>query len=172
MRQRNGKDFSALPFLCYSKGMTMAIQEFTIESATRIVAKALKDKRIDPAKLVKAFPARPTTPGEFLDIINWTVMMEQPATEGMYRKDGHIYKVIHAVHGSGHLYAKVLDVADRKFYVAKRGTLHTLRQVDRMSTAEAAEFGHLYGFCVRCAATLTDENSIARGMGPTCAGKI
>jgi Family of unknown function (DUF6011) len=99
-----------------------------------------------------------------------------PATEGMYRKDGEVYKVIIAVHGSGRLYAKRLVMATDGTgpvgYETARGMVHKLTQADRMTQLEAAAFGHLYGICVRCAATLTDENSIARGMGPVCATKI
>ncbi len=41
-----------------------------------------------------------------------------------------------------------------------------------MTLEQAQEFGKLYGVCCRCAADLTDEDSIARGMGPVCAGKM
>lgn len=41
----------------------------------------------------------------------------------------------------------------------------------KMSIDEAKQFGKIYGFCVRCGRTLTDETSIAEGIGPVCAGK-
>lgn len=95
-------------------------------------------------------------------------------TEGMYRlANGDIYKVQKAVHGSGRLYAKKLVRGDDEwFFDIARGALSKLTVADRMTVEEAAEFGKLYGICVRCAATLTDEASIARGMGKVCAGKI
>ena len=40
-----------------------------------------------------------------------------------------------------------------------------------MTLEEAKEFGKLYGICCRCAAILTDENSIREGIGPICAQK-
>lgn len=152
-------------------GMTIA-EDFSTESATKMLAKLARDKGVPAAKLVAKFPARPGTPGEFLDMTNWIVAQSLPATEGMYRTaDGQIYKVVHAVHGSGHLYAKRLDVDTRTFEI-ERGAVSKLSMADRMTAEDAAEFGHLYGFCVRCAATLTDEASIERGMGPVCASKI
>lgn len=146
-------------------------ETFDQTSALRTLAVGLRTLDIPRETLLAKFPERPTTPGEFLAMSSWIAAHGQPATEGMYRKDGQIYKVVRAVHGSGHLYAKQLDVATRTFEVAK-GMVATLRQSDRMSTADAAEFGHLYGFCVRCGAPLTDEVSIARGMGPVCSTKI
>lgn len=94
-----------------------------------------------------------------------------PATEGMYRKNGEVYKVVTAVHGSGRLYAKRLD-RDVMMYVMAPGALSRLSQADRMTVEEAAAFGKVTGVCVRCAAVLTDEASIERGMGPVCATKI
>jgi hypothetical protein len=38
--------------------------------------------------------------------------------------------------------------------------------------AEAKTLGSLYGFCVRCGATLTDDASIKAGIGPICAKRF
>lgn len=43
---------------------------------------------------------------------------------------------------------------------------------ERLTKDRAAELGRLYGRCVACGATLTDEESIERGMGPICASKF
>ncbi|QXO13701.1 hypothetical protein SEA_DUMPTRUCK_46 [Gordonia phage DumpTruck] len=43
--------------------------------------------------------------------------------------------------------------------------------VEKLGIEDAAQFGDLYGICMRCGAFLTNEESIARGMGPVCAGK-
>ena len=95
----------------------------------------------------------------------------EPVTDGMYRTaDGTIYKVQVAVHGSGNLYAKVLDVASASF-IYQPGAIKKLTAADKMTLAEAQEFGHLYGFCCVCGKTLTDERSIAAGIGPVCSGK-
>lgn len=98
--------------------------------------------------------------------------------DGMYQtSDGTVYKVQIAKNGSGRLYAKQLtehkteDGSSWSFEYAA-GAIHRLTSADRMSLEQAQEFGKLYGVCCRCAADLTDEESIARGMGPICAGKM
>lgn len=104
-------------------------------------------------------------------------------TEGMYRlPNGDIYKVQQAVHGSGQLYAKKLVQLDepttvrgkevRFGFEMARGAIKALRPEYRMTREDAKEFGDLYGCCIRCGAVLTDEASIERGMGATCAEKF
>ena len=117
--------------------------------------------------------------------------------DGMYRMDGTIFKVQHAVHGSGHQYAKKL-VGHRyceghestdgnitycngdcrpavetewKFEMAP-GMIRRLRPEHKMSLADAKKFGALYGTCCVCGRTLTDEVSIEAGIGPVCAQKF
>jgi hypothetical protein len=97
--------------------------------------------------------------------------LSAPAMEGMYIKSGEIYKIQKAVHGSGHLYAKRLDKATQRFEYAT-GMVRQLTQAHKMTLAEAKEYGALYGVCCVCARTLTNEESIAAGIGPTCAGRI
>ena len=41
----------------------------------------------------------------------------------------------------------------------------------RLTTDQAAEFGHTHGHCLICTRELTDEESVARGIGPVCAEK-
>lgn len=100
-------------------------------------------------------------------------------TEGMYRLDGVVYKVQRAVHGSGKLYAKVLlthDADGEKLkkgqFVFAPGAIRNLTAADLMTVEMAKAFGDLYGMCCRCGATLTDEESIERGIGPVCAGRF
>lgn len=83
-----------------------------------------------------------------------------------------IAKVVRAVHGSGRQYAKQLDPETGVFeYVG--GLLAEVRQSGVPLTLERAkELGHLYGRCIRCGRTLTDEASIAAGIGKVCAGKF
>lgn len=102
-------------------------------------------------------------------------------TEGMYQKDGVIYKVQRAVNGSGNLYAKKLvrdtgnvfgtvDQGRWKFEY-DRGAIRRLTIEDKMTLEQAKKFGALYGTCCVCGRTLTDETSIAEGIGPICAGR-
>jgi uncharacterized protein DUF6011 len=46
------------------------------------------------------------------------------------------------------------------------------RKGEPMTTEHAEEFGKLYGVCAVCGQTLTNETSIARGIGPVCYAKI
>lgn len=104
--------------------------------------------------------------------------------DGMYRNPttGEIFKVQVAVHGSGKLYAKKLVKLDtpeikrgKEFaydFEFASGAIRTLRPEWKMGITEAAEFGRLYGCCIRCGAMLTLEESIERGMGAWCAGKF
>jgi len=92
-------------------------------------------------------------------------------THGMYRKDGTIFKVQIAVHGSGRLYAKrlVLNSDGGVHFEYAAGAVRMLTIQDRMSIEDAKAFGVLYGTCCVCGRTLTDEVSIANGIGPVCA---
>ena len=97
--------------------------------------------------------------------------------DGMYRnpETGEIAKVQVAHHGSGNLYAKRLVVDPNPYagasFVYESGLINRLRPEWKMTLDEAKEFGKLYGICCQCAAILTDEKSIAAGIGPICAGK-
>lgn len=97
--------------------------------------------------------------------------------DGMYAKvvDGtrRVFKVVHAVHGSGRQYAKEL-VQDGETWGWERapGMVNRLTPADRMSLEEAQAFGRIYGVCCACGAILTDETSIAAGIGPVCASKF
>lgn len=103
----------------------------------------------------------------------------RPAAEiedGMYLLDGMIYKVQHAVHGSGRQYAKRLvppeQRGQRAEFVYAPGAAARLAPEHRMTVEQAREFGALYGTCVRCGRVLTREDSIERMMGEVCASKL
>lgn len=97
---------------------------------------------------------------------------DDSSLEGFHEVDGVVYKVQRAVHGSGHLYAKQLDPNSGSFDYVGRAPLAKLSERTVLTLERAKELGHLYGVCVRCGRTLTDENSIAAGIGPICAGKF
>ena len=86
-------------------------------------------------------------------------------------KDPDVYKVV--LSNSGYPYAKKLDQETGDWeYV--RGGMAILRKdyTEPLSLEKAKELGQLYGICQRCGATLTNEESIANGIGPICAGKF
>lgn len=90
--------------------------------------------------------------------------------DGIYFRDGVVYKVVKAVHGTGRSYAKALDPESGRFEYAA-GAIRTLTASHLMTREQASEFGHLYGICCRCGATLTDETSIELGIGPVCGNR-
>lgn len=92
-----------------------------------------------------------------------------PAEEGVYKLGNRIFKVQRAIHGSGHLYAKELTIDG---FIYAGGMIRHLDSSHRMTLEQAKEYGSLYGVCCRCAAPLTDEKSIAAGIGPVCATKF
>lgn len=104
--------------------------------------------------------------------------------EGMYRNpdNGEIYKVQIAHHGSGKLYAKLLEQRDEPTTKRGKTVTHEFRYIPgllaeiqlswKMTLQEAQEWGHLYGSCCRCGTILTDEKSIEMGIGPVCADKF
>jgi hypothetical protein len=95
--------------------------------------------------------------------------------DGMYLMDGQVYKVQHAVHGSGKQYAKRLvpnDPGERAIFEYAPGIIRKIRPEHQMTMDQAKEWGALYGTCVRCGRTLTAEDSIERMMGPICATKF
>jgi hypothetical protein len=96
----------------------------------------------------------------------------EPPPEGMHKVEGVIYKVQRAVHGSGNLYAKrlIVDITDHtaSFEYAP-GAIKQLSEATKMTLDEAKKFGVLYGTCCVCGRTLTNEDSIAAGIGPVCA---
>jgi hypothetical protein len=111
--------------------------------------------------------------------------------DGVYQRtrDQAIFKVKVAVHGSGQLYASRLILTDcpepatckrghddgrqhrHGRFEYEAGAIHTLQAVERLTEHDARVYGRLYGVCVFCGTTLTDERSIALGMGPWCRAK-
>lgn len=81
-----------------------------------------------------------------------------------------VYKVVTSP-TSGRQYAKVLEGTS---WVYAPGGVRALRlRGGQPLTLEVAQnLGQLYGVCVRCGRTLTDEGSIAAGIGPICATKF
>ncbi len=95
--------------------------------------------------------------------------------EGYYHKDENVYKV--RLSKTGNKYATVLTsvttdsgaVKGKWEYVA--GAIRELTAANAITVEQAAEYGHLHGFCAICGQTLTDPASVERGIGPVCAKK-
>jgi hypothetical protein len=95
--------------------------------------------------------------------------------DGMYLMDDVVYKVQHAIHGSGKPYAKMLvpnAPGEKARFEYAPGAINKLRPEHKMTMEQAKEWGALYGTCVRCGLLLTREDSIERKMGLTCFNKF
>jgi hypothetical protein len=99
---------------------------------------------------------------------------DAPANEdvevGLYLVDGVAYKVKRAVYGSGFLYACRWD-EDSASFVKESGAIRKIRASHRMTLEQAGPYGLAMSACAHCGRPLTDENSIALGLGPICASK-
>jgi hypothetical protein len=101
--------------------------------------------------------------------------------DGFYVLGDDVYKVVHAVHGSGNQYAKILvktpgwtpgcGEKPGRFEYAPGAVTRIARDGHKMTREDGARLGKLYEMCIRCGATLTREDSIERFMGRVCYGK-
>lgn len=107
-----------------------------------------------------------------------TAAVSTTLTDGIYiTEDGSTVKVQEARNGSGRLYAKLMDRDTGKFeyvggLVGKVAAQFQHGAARRLTLELAKEYGALYGRCIECGRDLTDEDSIARGVGPICAQKF
>lgn len=92
-----------------------------------------------------------------------------PVADGFYVLADNIYKV-QTSPNSGRSYAKVLNANGSFNFVP--GGIAKLAKAEKLTLELAKKYGKLYGMCVICGRTLTDEESIAAGIGPICAGKF
>lgn len=120
--------------------------------------------------LLKSFPehTRPTTPRGNAHYA--------PVEDGFYVVDAtddapELVLKVQTSPTSGRQYAKALDGTTWEY---APGAIRKVRNGDAvpLTLDKAKELGQLYGVCVRCGRTLTDEGSIAAGIGPICAGKF
>lgn len=88
--------------------------------------------------------------------------------EGMYKVGDDIFKVYYT--RKGHLATKRLG-ADGFEYTGRK-PLSQITAEHRMTLDEAKEYGKVTGMCCMCGALLTNEESIANGIGPICATKF
>jgi len=87
--------------------------------------------------------------------------------QGMYMREGKVYRVKRSE--AGHLYAS--ELVGTKFQFA-RGMMRVLTADDRLTLEQAKEYGVQYGVCCVCGRLLTNEVSVAEGIGPICSGRL
>lgn len=97
------------------------------------------------------------------------------AATGYYRHGDTVYAVVNSRSRPGAVYAKRLVIrGTRGHWVYARGVARDLAAagLTPLSLSEAARLGHQFGVCVCCGRTLTDPQSVERGIGPVCAKRL
>lgn len=103
------------------------------------------------------------------DKIQSSVQSAPKVTEGFYTYGAGCAEVVKS--GEGRLYAKILDVLTGRWSYAP-GVVNQLKPEDRLTLAQAAALGKKWHRCMCCGRELTHPESIERGIGPICAGKL
>lgn len=144
-----------------NKAMTEPKVLAWIEDATKEQASARIDSMLSKNKELKIALATKNAKN--------TPMVHE-IEDGFYTARGDVYKV-QTSPSSGNQYAKKLI---GKAFVYAPGSLAKIvkKHGEKLTLDKAKEFGHMYGVCMICGRTLTDENSIKNGIGPICAGKL
>lgn len=159
---------------------TLAISSPASEKQITFLIKLLAERIEDPAAALAAITwvqehklSKATASAKISEYLNKPKVREAFSStpelpEGMYRCDDVIYKVYRT--RENHLAVK--ELVEGVFEYRGRKPLHFLRDEHRMTLDEAKEYGRITGTCCQCGRKLTDETSIAEGIGPVCAGKI
>ena len=127
-------------------------------------ASALIDTLIKLTEINYGTPATPVTQPAFVPRV--------PAPLGIYRQDDKIYCVRKA-RQSERVYAyELINIEGRNprwEYVA--GKVYELKVEDMISLEVAQQYGRRTGICCICGRFLTDDESVAKGIGPVCEQK-
>lgn len=111
------------------------------------------------------------------------VVVAEEVTAGIYELDGEIFKVQKS-RTSGKLYALVLTDTHGATRLTEAGTeieatyqyapgaFRRLRPAHRINTERAEALSIKFTFCIVCGRHLKAAASVARGIGPVCAGKV
>lgn len=94
---------------------------------------------------------------------------KQKVSEGFWTLGERIFKVQKNLSGTS-IYAKEL-IPPSSFEYAPGGVKLLQEGGTKLTQEQAAAYGKLYGVCCCCGRRLTDETSIALGIGPICAKK-
>lgn len=93
--------------------------------------------------------------------------------EGMYRVGEDIFKVYYT-RGNAERAPQLVtkQLIEGHFEYKGKKPLSFIKAEHRMTLDEAKEYGKVTGTCCVCAAKLTNEKSIAAGIGPVCGGRV
>lgn len=89
---------------------------------------------------------------------------------GFYKSGSRVFKAVRSP-TTGNMYTKELLATGWEYLT---GGINYLKNhtYSKLTLDEAKDLGKIYGFCVACGRTLTDEVSISRGVGPICESKF
>jgi hypothetical protein len=92
---------------------------------------------------------------------------------GVHNVDGRIIKVQRS-RETGRLYTKELrqELSGKWSFAIMPAGLKLVSGDTKISLDEAKKFGTRTGTCCICGRLLTDENSVAAGIGPICASRL
>jgi hypothetical protein len=96
--------------------------------------------------------------------------------DGIYTKDGAVYRVYHTVHGANQQVVSLLNpegaTKKDKFTYLGKAPLAFLTAADQMTFEEAKGLCSAYEFCIACGTILHNDKSVELGIGPVCRGKF
>jgi len=124
---------------------------------------------LDTHKLSKADASAKITEYKAMPTVNRAAELD----EGMYQVGEDIYKV-YFTRGSEERAPQLVTkqlIEGRFEYKGKRPLLFITAE-HRMTLEQAMEYGQITGTCCNCGRLLTNEESIANGIGPICASKF
>lgn len=139
---------------------------------TKTVSQQIERMLAEPKLTDRQAPAAAPVVNE--PAVNETTPLNHELAPGMYRRADRLYRVYPARNG-GHLLAKQLvsNGPDGGWSFEYAGSApRFVSPVDRMTLEEAKAWGAQYGSCCVCGALLTDPESVARGIGPICGGRV
>jgi hypothetical protein len=87
---------------------------------------------------------------------------------GVYFKEGVVYRV-KLSQATGRPYATKLVGGSFQY---DPSYIRAISADDKMTLEQACDYGLQFGVCVACGRELTDEVSVARGIGPVCARRF
>lgn len=122
--------------------------------------------------------------GECVTVEETTTTSGGEPVEGIHRLSGDRVVKVQRGRESGNLYTKLLVVTDTGEvdesgapiysgdFLYAPGLISECSAATAMDLDEARAYGALYGICCVCGARLSDEDSIALGIGPVCGGRV
>lgn len=139
--------------------------------ASRVVPEALHAEATAPgltfknaSKAIDALKSCPWQPVEAAKAGKKTV--SEPAEDGFYFKDDCYYKVKTNVK-TGRRAASLWDPQTLTWGYCK-GMVYKLSKAERVTPELASAFGDLYGRCMNCNKALSNDESVAKAVGPIC----